>query len=43
MKNDKIVLKNHGWEKQQTPKTKKGLVGRETHQNKFFHGSKGSF
>ena len=23
MKNDKIVLKNHGWEKQQTPKTKK--------------------
>ena len=42
------MLYNHGWEKQQTQRPKgsgpkKGQAGKETHQKKSCHGSKGPF
>ena len=42
------MLRNHGWEKQQTlsPKgsgPKRGQTSKETHQKKSFRGSKGLF
>ena len=36
------MLRNHGWEKQQT-QSQKGQAGKETHQKKSCHGSKGPF
>ena len=37
------MLCNHGWEKQQTQRPKKGQAGKETHQKKSCQGSKGPF
>ena len=42
------MLYNYGWEKQQTQRPKgsgpkKGQAGKETHQKKSCHGSKGPF
>ena len=42
------MLYNHGWEKQQTQRPKgsgpkKGQAGKETHQKKSCHGSKGPY